>query len=212
MRQRRTLNPGLIINALLAYAVAVLVLLGFFLRGSFESVLGVLSDWVTLLVAFALLLGLGNIVRVHLGRLMRRHPGWPYSLVLLVSALAVIVVGYIDGTPGGANVQWIFRWVYTPLGASLFALLAFFVLTAALRTLRAGPSAAWLLLAVALIVIAGSAPWSQVPPLDPLARLQEWIIAVPALGGMRGLMLGAALGAIATSLRVLLGFDRPYLS
>src|SRR5690348_16972475 len=101
MRQRRTVNAGLIINVLVAYAIAVLVLLGFFLRGSFESILGLLSDWVTLLVAFALLLGLGNVARVHLGRIVGRHPGWPYSLALIISALAVIVVGYIDGTPGG---------------------------------------------------------------------------------------------------------------
>jgi hypothetical protein len=128
------------------------------------------------------------------------------------SALVVLAVGLEEGTPGGPLTQWFFRWIYQPLGASLFALLAFFVLSAALRTLRAGPSAAWVLLAVAVLVMLGAAPWSRVPPFDGLGTLHDWIINVPALAGQRGLLLGAALGAIATSLRVLLGFDRPYLS
>jgi hypothetical protein len=36
------------------------------------------------------------------------------------------------------------------------------------------------------------------------------ITLVPATAGARGLLLGVALGAIATGLRVFLGFDRPY--
>jgi hypothetical protein len=214
MRQRRTLNLGGLLNGALAYVVGALVLLGFFLRGGFEGLLGLLSDWVVLLVAFALLAGRGNVLRVHIGRVLR-GTGLSErinSAVLEVSALVVLVLGYIDGTPGGPTMTWIFTWIYSPLGASLFALLAFFVLSAAFRTLRAGPSAAWLVLAVALLVIIGAAPWSQVAPFTPLADLYNWIVTVPALAGARGILLGAALGAIATSLRLLLGFDRPYTS
>jgi hypothetical protein len=143
MRQRRTLNLGGLLNGALAYLVGALVLLGFFLRGGFEGLLGLLSDWVVLLVAFALLVGLGNVLRVHVGRVLRGAGTGERinSAVLVVSALVVLVLGYIDGTPGGPTMQWIFTWIYSPLGASLFALLAFFVLSAAFRTLRAGPNA-----------------------------------------------------------------------
>jgi hypothetical protein len=37
-----------------------------------------------------------------------------------------------------------------------------------------------------------------------------WLSQVPAVAGARGLMLGIALGIIATGLRVLLAMDRPY--
>ncbi len=217
MRQRRTLNPGGLLTGALVYLIGALVVLGFFLRGSFEGILSLLSDWVVLLVAFALLVGLGNVLRVHIGRVMHGIGVGERlnSAVLVVSALVVLLIGLYEGTPGGGATgitPWIFTWIYSPLGASLFALLAFFVLSAAFRTLRAGPSAAWVVLAVALLVIIGAAPWSQVAPFTPLADLYNWIVTVPALAGTRGILLGAALGAIATSLRVLLGFDRPYTS
>ena len=212
MRQRRRINLGSGLVVLLGWLLAAGVLLGVFLGGGFDVILYLLSDWVAVLVAFALLLGLGNVARVHLGRVARRHEGWFYSLVLIVSALIVLGLGLYEGTPGGPLLQWIFNYIYQPLGASVFALLAFFVLTAALRTLRAGPSAAWVLLAVAVIVLIGAAPWSRVAPLDPLAGLYDWIMQVPVLAGVRGLLLGAALGAAATSLRVILGYDRPYAS
>jgi hypothetical protein len=214
MRQRRTLNLGSLLTGALVYVIGALVLLGFFLRGGFEGLLGLLSDWAVLLVAFALLVGFGNVLRVHGTRVLRGSgPGERInSTVLVGSALVVLAIGLYEGTPGGLTMEWIFTWIYSPLGASLFALLAFFVLSAAFRTLRAGPSAAWVVLAVALLVIIGAAPWSQVAPFTPLADLYNWIVTVPALAGVRGLLLGAALGAIATSLRVLLGFDRPYTS
>jgi hypothetical protein len=217
MRQRRTLNLGGLLTGALVLVIGALVLLGFFLRGGFEGLLGLLSDWVVLLVAFALLVGLGNVLRVHGGRILRGASTGERlnSAVLVGSALIVLLIGLYEGTPGGGETgitPWIFTWIYSPLGASLFALLAFFVLSAAFRTLRAGPSAAWLVLGVALLVIIGAAPWSQVAPFTPLADLYNWIVTVPAMAGIRGILLGAALGAIATSLRVLLGFDRPYTS
>src|SRR5439155_523492 len=70
----------------------------------------------------------------------------------------------------------------------------------------------WVALLVTFALLLGSAPWGRVPPFAALGTLHDWIINVPALAGQRGLLLGAALGAIATSLRILLGFDRPYLN
>jgi hypothetical protein len=35
-------------------------------------------------------------------------------------------------------------------------------------------------------------------------------VQVPTVAGARGIILGIALGAAATGLRVLLGFDQPY--
>src|SRR5215212_3402193 len=162
--RRQRINLGPILLVVLGWLLAVLVLLGLLLGGTFNTLLYLLSDWVVLLVAFALLLGLGNVVRVHVGRVLQRHEGWLYSLALVASALIVLGLGLAEGTPGSPTMQWIFNYIYQPLGASLFALLAFFVLSAALRTLRAGPSAAWVVLAVAVIAILGAAPWSRIAP------------------------------------------------
>jgi hypothetical protein len=43
-----------------------------------------------------------------------------------------------------------------------------------------------------------------------LADFRNWVLGVPAVGGARGILLGVALGVIATGIRILLGADRPY--
>jgi hypothetical protein len=63
--------------------------------------------------------------------------------------------------------------------------------------------------AAAVVVLVGSVPFTQIiSPLIP--ETKEWIVNVPALAGVRGILLGVSLGIIATGLRVLTGLDRPY--
>jgi hypothetical protein len=64
-------------------------------------------------------------------------------------------------------------------------------------------------LITAAIILFGSAtlPFGDIPLLGDFAR---WVTQVLALGGMRGILIGVALGALLTGLRVLFGADRPY--
>ena len=70
---------------------------------------------------------------------------------------------------------------------------------------------ALVLLAVALVVVLGQAPFSTTPEMFLLFDIKEWIANYPMLAGMRAILIGVAFGAIGISLRVLLGFDRPYM-
>jgi uncharacterized membrane protein len=61
----------------------------------------------------------------------------------------------------------------------------------------------------AVIVLLGQVPlgiylWSEFPVI------KDWILNVPTLAGIRGILLGVALGTIATGLRILIGADRSY--
>jgi hypothetical protein len=62
---------------------------------------------------------------------------------------------------------------------------------------------------VLVLILLASGPLFgfDVPGLN---ELRDWIAEVPAVAGMRGILLGVALGIIATGVRVLLGADRPY--
>ncbi len=201
----------LVLNLALAYIAGVISILGFFTRGTLSNLAGTLAQWVTVLVAFALLVGLGNLMRVHIGRVLRLERDWLYSLVLVGSALVVLALGLLGEGPGDVTVAWVFQWVYQPLGAAIFSLLAFFLTTALLRALRMRSAQALVLLLAALVVVVGAAPFSATPPLDIVVAAKNWLLDYPALAGMRAIALGVSFGAIATSLRVLLGFDRPYL-
>jgi hypothetical protein len=184
-----------------------------------------LVDWAALLAALALLLGLLSVATSHFMRVLRRSPDWGYSLVLLVSMLLVILSGTIIGIwnqngevaivtfPRSSIEQPIrdlFRAFYQPLAASFLALLAFFGLSAALRALR-GRTADALVIVIVAIVVLVLAALPQAAALPLLGESVGWVSDYVALAGARGLLLGAALGAVVAGVRVLLGFDQPYL-
>jgi hypothetical protein len=61
-------------------------------------------------------------------------------------------------------------------------------------------------LCTAILVLLGQVPvWN----LTVFQDVRDWIMRVPAMAGMRGILLGVALGITATALRVLIGADRP---
>ncbi len=189
-----------------AVGVGLIVLLAFFLRHPLLNPLGTaFAEWTVILAAFALLLGLVNLLMVHLGRVVRRNePGAGYSLIILVTSAAVIAVGLLYGLPGGPML-WIFDNVYIPLQSSFLALLVFLLATAAFRAFRARSLETALMLLAALIVFLGQVPW-----FGALADAREWVLSIPSTAGMRGILLGVALGATATALRLIVGLDRPY--
>lgn len=112
-----------------------------------------------------------------------------------------------------------FGRIYNPLSATMFSLLAFFVASAAFRAFRAKNLHATLLLVAAVLVMIGRVPVGGLlhVPLDdgsvwrPLVWIQDWLMTWPNAAGQRAIQMGAAIGMIATGLRVIFGIERPYL-
>lgn len=105
---------------------------------------------------------------------------------------------------------WIYDHVFAPCNATMFALLAFFVASAAFRAFRARNIEAALLLGTAILMMLGRAPIGRALS-DSLPDVAQWLLDVPSNGGRRAIMMGAAIGAIATGLRVILGLERSHL-
>jgi hypothetical protein len=190
----------------IAISVGLVTLLDFFFTHTLLDPLGAaFREWVIILTAFALLLGLGNLVLVHFLRIARRNePGAGYSALVLLTTAIVLGIGLWFGLPS-TPMAWVFDNVYVPLQGAFFALLAFFLATAAYRALRAhNLETTWMLLA-ALIVFLG-----QTPLVSALTEAKEWVLRVPSEAGVRGILIGVALGTLATGLRLLVGMDRPY--
>ncbi len=122
------------------------------------------------------------------------------------------------GAPG-SPFDWTFRYVFQPVTATMFAMLAFYVASAAFRAFRAKNVEAVLLLGTAFVILLmqtfvgvwltrGFPPWLAFLQADELKRLITMIFVT---AGSRAIMIGIALGVVATSLKILLGVDRSYL-
>ncbi|TAH50367.1 MAG: hypothetical protein EYC68_14415 [Chloroflexota bacterium] len=192
-----------------AIAVGLLVLLGEFITNdTYADLVSILLAWGAIIAVFALLLGLANVLLYHTRRIVARDAQMPFSILILASAVVVFLLVLPSGGTGDAS-QWIMRYLYQPLEASFLALLVFFIGTAIYRALRVKTWEMALFAISAIVVLIGSVPFMQVvSPFIPAAR--EWVVNVPALAGVRGILLGVALGIIATGLRLLTGIDRPY--
>lgn len=105
---------------------------------------------------------------------------------------------------------WIYDHVFDPCNSTMFALLAFFVASAAFRAFRARNAEAALLLGAAILVMLGRAPLGR-SISDFFPDFGQWLIDIPNNGGRRAIMMGAAIGAIATGLRVIVGLERSHL-
>ena len=105
---------------------------------------------------------------------------------------------------------FIYEYVYAPMGATMFSLLAFFVASAAYRAFKARTKEATLLLTAAFLVMigwvsVGEAIWPR------FSDIASWIMQVPQTAGQRAIQIGAALGLVSSSLRILLGLEQSYL-
>lgn len=199
-----------ITNAIIAVISGLIVLFGYFFPGLLGGIQSVLIGWAIIIAAFALLLGIINLVIVHWKKTATEGPNSIYSIVLLISLFITIIVAGFSG-PAGSWTLWIFNTFQVPVEVSLLAVLAVVLVYAGARLLSRRPK--WytiLFLVTVLLVLAGSAPLFLAGESAPLGALRSWLSQVPAVAGARGLLLGVALGTVATGIRILIGIDRPY--
>ena len=195
-----------------AIAVGLFVLLALFTPyPAFHDIGTYFIDTAVIIAAFALFLGVINVLRVH-ARQIRTGPSRLYSFILLIAMVVVLVFGLppLPDAPSGPNqglVAWLFENVQTPIQASLSAILVFFVVRAAFRLVSKRSLEALVMLVVTLLVLAGQVAVGLFPLLTDI---RDWILDIPAMAGVRGILLGVALGALLTGVRLLFGVERPY--
>ncbi len=202
---------GRLVSVSVAMGVGLLVLADYFVADvQLDALANRLIYIASIVAAFALFLGLANLTRFHLNRVRARSPERPYSLILLIALTASITLGFVSGGPTSQWMQYLFENVLSPMQAALYSLLAFFTVTATYRAFRVHNVESALFVIFAVVVLLGQTPvgallWEELP------TIKDWIFDVPVLAGTRGILLGVALGTLATGIRVLLGVDRPYV-
>lgn len=211
-------DPKRLFATVLAGAAGLLILIDSAGTGGVVApVAFTLINWAAVLVALALLVGILSVTGSHMRRVFGRQQDWGYSVVLLMAMLIVIVVGIL-GVPGvlllppnlaEEPIRRVFDAVYVPLTSSMLALLAFFSLSAMVRAIQRRKADVRVIVIVALVVLLVQMPFLAQQPL--VADTLQWINQYVAMAGARGLLIGVAIGALVTSMRVLLGFDQPYL-
>jgi len=193
--------------------------------GEAENIFG---DWISIVSAFAIWLGMINLAQVSLIKVARKSEGWQYGLIIIISMAVMLVVGFTTvyhaiqtGTShraAGTGFKWIYDYVFAPLSATMFSMLAFFVASASYRAFRARSLEATLLLVTAFFVMAGRVPlfdpiiaWLGITDFPFFSKIADWVMTYPNAAGQRAIMIGIALGIMSSSLRIILGIERSHV-
>ena len=197
-----------VFTAVIAIAAGILILSGYF----FPALVGMqtlLLNWAIILTGVAALAGIFNLISVHIDKVRRGEKGGVYSALLVISLIATFFLGIIL-RPEHSAMKSLMNGIIIPSEAALLGILTISLIYAAIRLLRRRVdvmSVFFLLTAVFLLFGSATLPFGEIPLFGTLAR---WVTQVWALGGVRGILIGVALGALTTGLRVLFGADRPY--
>jgi hypothetical protein len=193
--------------------VAIIVLVGYFFNlGSISLLRDLLLNWAIILAGVALMVGVINLVRMHLRKVENKAKGSLNSIVLVCSFFLTLAIAGYFGLASDWS-QWIYNSILVPIETSLIAILAIFLILTLPKMLkrRMGMESVFFI-AVILFILLGyiSIFGEYIPAIFGDNGLYRSIINLVAISGIRGLLIGIALGAIATGIRVIIGSDRPY--
>lgn len=133
------------------------------------------TQWFDILASFAIILGALNLIKLQVQKVLYQKPGWIYSVVAILGFIFAIIAGFfvkgVDDsvaqwgahvTTEGTLFKWMFDYLFTPMSATMFSLLAFFVASASYRAFRIRNFEATLLLVSGIIIMVGRVPIGSV--------------------------------------------------
>jgi diacylglycerol kinase len=158
-------------------------------------------------------------MKMSITKVTSQKKDWGYSAVIIVSFMMIVIIGISEGEEfrvAGTKFDWLYQFMYIPLSATMFSILAFFVASASYRAFRARNFEATLLLIAAFFVMIGRVPVGDsisafMPEGYRFSDLASWIMNYPQAAGQRAIMIGIGLGIVSTSLRVILGIERSHI-
>ncbi len=181
-----------------------------------QAVFNSYTEWAPIVGAFALILGVGSLTRVHSHKIRRKAKNWQYSWAVLIPLFGMPFFALIlpQSLAGGMEEPSIFHFMFmhiqVPIQATMFSLLAFYIASAAFRAFRAKSALATVLLLAAVIVMLGQVPIGAIFGRW-LPETGLWILRYPNLAAKRAIMLGVGFGILATNLKIIFGVERNWL-
>jgi hypothetical protein len=173
--------------------------------------------------SFLIGLGLINLLIVHGRNILKAQKGYYNSVALFAGLLmmlgSVLWQSYAAKSQLAANVQTVlFFGFFAAMKATVFSILAFYIVSAAYRAFRVKTFEASIMMVAAVLVMLGQIPvgtWltqgihseSKLAFLR-LENINTWIQLIPGTGASRGVLLGVAVGSLAITLRLWLSLEK----
>lgn len=211
MKSKMSVLRNIGISKTIATVCGLVVAIAFFVVSrEIRSVSTELTTWVAIILYFAFIVGVVDLVAFNVHRVRSRaKKEWLYSAWLIFVLFAVLIVGLTQGITS-ATYQQVYGAVLVPLQATTFALLGFYITSAAYRAMRARNIEAFLLLVSAVLVMLMNMPIGGVI-WDGFPIIGNFLYEKVSGATNRAIMMGMATATLILALRILLGRETRYL-
>ncbi len=204
------------IPLLIVFLFGLFMIIQFFIPHRYmANVYQEFNNWTIIIGIFTMIVGIGSLTMVQYNKIKLRKEGWGYSAVTLIALFGMSGIGIFGGTENDLFLH-LYRYGLSPVTATMFSLLAFFIASAAYRAFRIRNVIATLLLLAAVIVMLGRVPVGEIitswmPEWMRLPSLANFLLTVPNVAAKRAIYIGVGLGVAAVSLKIILGIERTWL-
>lgn len=192
---------------------AIVVLLGYFFANDIlNQTRSLLLEYAIILAAIALIMGVINMMRVHWMQIRAKKGNTLYHLAFFFGLIITILIGGWFGISNPIG-SWLYDAVVIPIEASLMAVMAIsltYLFTKVINRRRDFFGVVFLISVLLGLLISAPFLGQEIPFLSTGNSMVKPLLHLVSNGAMRGILIGVALGSIATGLRVILGADRPY--
>jgi 4-amino-4-deoxy-L-arabinose transferase-like glycosyltransferase len=165
-----------------------------------NTFLPVYFSYGTLLSAFAVCLGAASAFLASMKDVRRRTKGtWYLNAWLLVVMIIFIVLGIVL-TPSHPSYRSLYDAIIPMVNTGMWGLTGAATAAASIRCFRLKNVETTLIMIPAIILVLMNTPFWDAS-WEGFAAMGTWLNNVPSTAGNRGYIIGAAIGAIAVSLR-----------
>jgi len=190
---------------IIAAISGLVILAAFFFQPFTAPYLGLVLNWAIIVSSVALLVAIAGLFVTHIRFILKGRRGFLYSIILVLTFLATLILGWYLGLDDPAYLIGI-QTVLVPLENALMALIALILMSAAVKIFRVR---GWSVLTIsfgvsALVFLFLNLGFFQFDSIPGLGAIVSALQRLPLIGA-RGLLIGLGLGALLMGLRVLFG-------
>jgi len=181
----------------------VLILFSFY-TGIVKELGTDLTSWAIQISTFAMLIGVVMLFQMHVTRILRKRPGWPYSVVIFVFFFFYLAVQYSSKDV----YQFVLVNIYTPLtmvsGTGVVGITLFY------RGGRVRSVFSAILMGTMITMALYQTPFIGLV-LPGVLPIGNWLKDIINTGVMRAITIGMGLGLLTVVIRIVLGMETSYL-
>lgn len=195
----------------IASFLVIFLFVGFFFQiDIISNVETRLLGWGAIVIAISLMVGVVNVLRLHVRHIIRQTPGqWLYSIALVISIVVFLGIAIPFGTMHEYT-QALYLGVPRALSSAMHSLNLFYISWAAYRTFRFRTLDSSVLMSAAVLTMISMVPIGNVL-WSGFAGVGFFLDSVVNRAGARAIAIGVGLGIMVQAVRLIRGKERGFL-